>query len=76
MYETTLAAFHKVQSTFDPHFINSVVLTILGITEDADAYVLKQISESTPAGASRVARSADDIPNIVTDLIRARTAAH
>lgn len=72
-----------VQSTYDPHFINSVVvitdganedpngisldrllatlkkeqdparpvvLIILGITEDADANVLKQISEATPAG--------------------------
>ncbi len=109
LYDTTLAAFHKVQSTYDPHFINSVViitdganedpngisldrllatlkkeqdparpvvLITLGITEDADADVLKQISEATPGGASRVARSADEIPNIVTDLIRARTAAH
>lgn len=108
LYDTTLAAFHKVQSTYDPHFINSVViitdganedpngisldrllatlkkeqdparpvvLITLGITEDADADVLKQISEATPGGASRVARSADEIPNIVTDLIRARTAA-
>ncbi|WP_139360359.1 substrate-binding domain-containing protein [Mycobacterium sp. D16Q16] len=108
LYDTTLAAFHKVQSTYDPHFINSVViitdganedpngisldrllatlkkeqdparpvvLITLGITEDADADVLKQISEATPGGASRVARSADEIPNIVTDLIRARTTA-
>ncbi|MEU9807084.1 substrate-binding domain-containing protein [Mycobacterium sp. NPDC050853] len=108
LYDTTLAAFRKVQSTYNPHAINSVViitdgtnedpngisldrllatlkkeqdparpvvLITLGITEDADADVLKQISEATPGGASRVARSADEIPNIVTDLIRARTAA-
>ncbi|MGH3722762.1 MAG: substrate-binding domain-containing protein [Mycobacterium sp.] len=109
LYDTTLAAFRKVQSTYDPHYINSVViitdganedpngisldqllatlkkeqdpsrpivLITLGITEDADAPVLKQISDASPGGASRVARSADEIPNIVTDLIRARTAAH
>ncbi|MUM19542.1 VWA domain-containing protein [Mycobacterium sp. CBMA271] len=108
LYDTTLAAFRKVQSTYDPHAINSVViitdganedpngisldrllstlkkeqdparpvvLITLGITEDADANVLKQISDATPGGGSRVARSADEIPNIVTDLIRARTAA-
>lgn len=108
LYDTTLAAFRKVQSTYDPHYVNSVViitdganedpngisldqllatlkkeqdparpvvLITLGITEDADAAVLKQISDATPGGGSRVARSADEIPNIVIDLIRARTAA-
>ncbi len=108
LYDTTLAAFRKVQSTYDPHYINSVViitdgsnekpngltldqllatlkkeqdparpvvLITLGITEDADAAVLKQISDATPGGGSRVARNADEIPNIVTDLIKARTAA-
>ncbi len=108
LYDTTLAAFRKVQSTYDPHYINSVViitdgsnekpngltldqllatlkkeqdparpvvLITLGITEDADAAVLKQISDATPGGGSRVARNADEIPNIVTDLIKARTVA-
>lgn len=108
LYDTTLAAFRMVQSTYDPHYVNSVViitdgtnedpngisldqllaivkkeqdparpvvLITLGITEDADAAVLKQISDTTPGGGSRVARNADEIPNIVIDLIRARTAA-
>lgn len=108
LYDTTLAAFRKVQSTYDPHYINSVViitdgsnekpngltldqllatlkkeqdparpvvLITLGITDDADAAVLKQISDATPGAGSRVARNADEIPNIVIDLIKARTAA-
>lgn len=108
LYDTTLAAFRKVQSTYDPHYINSVViitdgsnedpnglsleqllatlkkeqdparpvvLITLGITEDADAAVLKQISDATPGAGSRVARNADEIPNIVIDLIKARTTA-
>ena len=52
-----------------------VVLITLGITDDADAAVLKQISDATPGAGSRVARNADEIPNIVIDLIKARTAA-
>lgn len=107
LYDTTLAAWRKVQSSYDPHYINSVViitdgtnekpngitldqllatlkkeqdparpvvLITLGITDDADADVLKQMADATPGGASRVARSADEIPNIVTDLIKMRTA--
>ncbi|WP_414811704.1 hypothetical protein [Mycobacteroides salmoniphilum] len=46
----------------------------------ADAAIASAISkvagDATLGGASRVARNADEIPNIVTDLIRARTAAH
>ncbi|CQA12827.1 Uncharacterised protein [Mycobacteroides abscessus subsp. abscessus] len=51
------------------------MLITLGITEDADAAVLKQISDATPGAGSRVARNADEIPNIVIDLIKARTTA-
>lgn len=49
-----------------------VIIVTLGITEDADATVLQQISSAT-GGTSRITRSPADIPNIVVDSIRART---
>ncbi len=49
-----------------------VIIVTLGITDDADASVLQQISAAT-GGTSRVTRSPADIPNIVVDSIRART---
>ncbi len=49
-----------------------VIIVTLGITADADASVLQQISATT-GGTSRVTRSPADIPNIVVDSIRART---
>ena len=106
LYDTTLAAFRKVQSTYDPHYINSIVIATdgtnedsnsislddllatlkkeqdpprpvivitAGITADADAVVLKQISDSTPGGSSVIARNADEIPNIVVEVLKART---
>ncbi|NMN96498.1 VWA domain-containing protein [Nocardiaceae bacterium YC2-7] len=106
LYDTTLAAFRKVQSTYDPHYINSIVIATdgtnedpnsisleellatlkkeqdpsrpviivtAGITDDADAAVLKQISDATPGGSSVIARNAADIPNIVVEVLKART---
>jgi hypothetical protein len=106
LYDTTLAAFRKVQSTYDPHYINSIVIATdgtnedpnsisldglletlkkeqdparpvviitAGITDDADAVVLKKISDATPGGSSVIARNAADIPNIVVEVLKART---
>ncbi len=43
LYDTTLAAFKKVQSTYDPNFSNSVIIMTDGENEDPNSITLEQL---------------------------------
>lgn len=47
LYETTLAASHKAQSTYDPHFVNSVVIVTDGANEDPNGISLDRMPMSS-----------------------------
>ena len=48
-----------------------VVIVTIGITEDADAAVLQQISAAT-GGSSYLARNPAEIPNVFVNALKAR----
>lgn len=43
LYDTTLAAYKKVQSTYDPNYSNSVIIMTDGTNEDANSISLEQL---------------------------------
>ncbi|GED96945.1 VWA domain-containing protein [Gordonia crocea] len=43
LYDTTLAAYKKVQSTYDPNFSNSVIILTDGENEDPNSITLEQL---------------------------------
>ncbi|MCX6491392.1 MAG: VWA domain-containing protein, partial [Rhodococcus sp.] len=49
-----------------------VVIVTIGITDDADAGVLQQISAAT-GGTSFVARNPAEIPNVFVNALRSRS---
>ncbi|MFH5209186.1 substrate-binding and VWA domain-containing protein [Antrihabitans sp. NCIMB 15449] len=49
-----------------------VIIVTIGITADADAPVLEQIAAAT-GGLSRTTRNPAEIPNVVVDVLKART---
>ncbi|MFD4180566.1 VWA domain-containing protein [Rhodococcus sp. NPDC058514] len=50
-----------------------VIIVTIGVTEDADAAVLQQISAAT-GGTSHIARNPAEIPNVFVDAMRSRAA--
>lgn len=104
LYDTVLAAFRQIQSTYDPASINSVILVTdganddpagislqdlldtlareqdstrpvpiitIGVTDDADTEVLKQISAIT-GGNNHLAPTPADIPKAFVGAISGR----
>ncbi len=104
LYDTISAAYHQVQSTYDPNAVNSVIIltdgenedpmsltkqqllqqlhddadparpvliVTIGITDDADAAVLQEISDAT-GGSSYLARNPADIPQVFAKAIAQR----